>query len=191
MLTGPCFLLFPSENSLILWKDGGFLRLVLVCFVPANYFSIEVSNRSSFPIIYCLTGFTFCCYQSAVNIIISSFPRKTLVQFRLWWLIFLLVVCSSLFPSGEHRPRHQGRDPEEPGGALPGDLWPGPEEDLRPDGERLLRPFPEVRAVPGAAGQLSSWSEGWGVGRFQTAVSLQENMRKELLIFKEKKVKYF
>ena len=56
--------------------------------------------------------------------------------------------------TGQHWPCHQGRNPEKPGGPLPGDLWPGPKEDLCPDGEGLLRALPAVRAIPGDPGQL-------------------------------------
>lgn len=96
-------------------------------------------------------------------------------------IVFILTLVGSdsmschPLATGQHWSLHQGCDPEEPGGSLPCDLWPGPKADLRPDGERLLRAFPPIWAVPGAPGQLSLSgslrSLGGEAGSFQTAVS--------------------
>lgn len=85
-----------------------------------------------------------------------SSPDKNI---RTWFVLF-----SSI--TGEHRSLHQGRDPEKPGGSLPDYLRPGPEEDLRPDGERLLWSLPSLWAVPAAPGLSQSpvWGDGVDVG---------------------------
>lgn len=101
-----------------------------------------------------------------ISIIYYDYLKSTscsLGSMKLWHLLHLAQTvwvnsndsdrCGrSAVNTGQHWSLHQRRHPEEPGGSFPFDLWPGPKADLRPDGERLLRSFPPIWAVPGAAG---------------------------------------
>lgn len=55
----------------------------------------------------------------------------------------------SFLPSGEHRPRDQGADQDQPAGCHGHVLRRGPGEDAHPDGEGLLPALPEVTRLPG------------------------------------------
>lgn len=104
--------------------------------------------------------------------------RNIIEVYLIKWTLSIsrhLILIPTFFVStttGKHWSLHKGRDPEESGGHFPGDLRPGPKEDLRPDGERLLRSLPAVWAVPGAPGQLIRSRNNRGLGGGYDSIKL-------------------
>lgn len=180
-------LLFSQENRFILWNDR-VLPLVLVFFfcseITANYF--YCSKQS--PWIYCISEFSckhLRLFRGRLLTLNTTWPLLiTIVKLKLAPIVLLLVLPPRWTLTTPPRMWPWGTWWSSP-------QWPStwPRRGSTPWWRRT-----PLAASCGLSSTRSSWStkqqiwgaaRGWRgrVGRFQTAVSLHDNIRKRLVIF--------